>query len=93
MSSGDITDIAVIGGGTMGVGIAYVAALAGMAVAVVEPDAGRAQGMRGTIDEMSERTPFELNPRKLRCEEWEALLADALDGALTTREAKNFTVS
>ena len=51
MSSGDITDIAVIGGGTMGVGIAYVAALAGMAVAVVEPDAGRAEVMRRTIDE------------------------------------------
>ena len=51
MSSDDITGIAVIGGGTMGVGIAYVAALAGMAVAVVEPDAGRAEVMRRTIDE------------------------------------------
>ena len=51
MSSGEITGIAVIGGGTMGVGIAYVAALAGMAVAVVEPDAGRAEVMRSTIDE------------------------------------------
>lgn len=39
---------------------------------------------------MSERTPFELNPRKLRCEEWEALLADALDGALTTRDRASF---
>ena len=51
MSSGEITGIAVIGGGTMGVGIAYVAALAGMAVAVVEPDAGQAEVMRRTIDE------------------------------------------
>ena len=51
MSSDDITGIAVIGGGTMGVGIAYVAALAGIAVAVVEPDAGRAEVMRRTIDE------------------------------------------
>ena len=51
MSSDGFTDIAVIGGGTMGVGIAYVAALAGMAVAVVEPDAGRAEVMRRTIDE------------------------------------------
>ena len=51
MSSDGFTGIAVIGGGTMGVGIAYVAALAGMAVAVVEPDAGRAEVMRRTIDE------------------------------------------
>lgn len=34
--------VAVVGGGTMGVGIAYVAALAGGTVAVVEPDDGRA---------------------------------------------------
>ncbi|HVJ09579.1 MAG TPA: anti-sigma factor [Acidisarcina sp.] len=39
---------------------------------------------------MSDRTPFESNPRKLRCEEWEALLADALDGALTTRDQASF---
>ena len=51
MISDGITGIAVIGGGTMGVGIAYVAALAGIAVAVVEPDAGRAEVMRRTIDE------------------------------------------
>ena len=51
MSSDGFNDIAVIGGGTMGVGIAYVAALAGMAVAVVEPNEGRAEGMRRTIDE------------------------------------------
>ena len=51
MSGDGFTGIAVIGGGTMGVGIAYVAALAGMAVAVVEPDAGRAEVMRRTIEQ------------------------------------------
>ena len=51
MSTDIVNGIAVIGGGTMGVGIAYVAALAGRAVAVVEPDDGRAEGMRRTIDE------------------------------------------
>lgn len=42
-------DIAVIGGGTMGVGIAYVAALAGGQVHVVEPDFARAATMTRTI--------------------------------------------
>ena len=51
MTASETNAIAVIGGGTMGVGIAYVAALAGMPVAVVEPDAGRAEVMRRTIDE------------------------------------------
>lgn len=51
MTASETNAIAVIGGGTMGVGIAYVAALAGIAVAVVEPDAGRAEVMRRTIDE------------------------------------------
>lgn len=41
--------IAVIGGGTMGVGIAYVCAQAGAAVTVVEPDDARAATMRGII--------------------------------------------
>jgi 3-hydroxybutyryl-CoA dehydrogenase len=41
--------IAVIGGGTMGVGIAYVAAQAGGAVTVVEPDEARVAAMRDTI--------------------------------------------
>ncbi|MES2339206.1 MAG: 3-hydroxyacyl-CoA dehydrogenase family protein [Pseudomonadota bacterium] len=41
--------IAVIGGGTMGVGIAYVAALAGYAVHVAEPDDARAAAMTQTI--------------------------------------------
>ena len=51
MSATEANSIAVIGGGTMGVGIAYVAALAGMPVAVVEPDNGRAEGMRRTIQD------------------------------------------
>jgi hypothetical protein len=39
---------------------------------------------------MSDRTPFEKNPRTLQCEEWEALLADALDGALTDEDRASF---
>lgn len=39
---------------------------------------------------MSDRTPFEKNPRTLRCEEWEAQLADALDGALTEEDRASF---
>jgi 3-hydroxybutyryl-CoA dehydrogenase len=41
--------VAVVGGGTMGVGIAYVAALAGGTVVVIEPDAGRAGALGRTI--------------------------------------------
>ena len=37
--------VAVIGGGTMGTGIAYVSALAGHTVVVVEPDSGRSAAM------------------------------------------------
>lgn len=43
--------VAVVGGGTMGVGIAYVAALAGGDVVVVEPDDARADAMARTIRE------------------------------------------
>ncbi|MBB4155725.1 3-hydroxybutyryl-CoA dehydrogenase [Sphingomonas jinjuensis] len=43
--------VAVIGGGTMGVGIAYVAALAGYGVHVAEPDEARAAAMLRTIEE------------------------------------------
>src|ERR1700730_5312807 len=43
------TRVAVVGGGTMGVGIAYVSALAGGAVHVVEPDDRRAEAMQGTV--------------------------------------------
>jgi len=43
--------IAVVGGGTMGTGIAYVAAQAGGNVLVVEPDNARAEVMRRVIGE------------------------------------------
>ncbi len=42
--------IGVVGGGTMGIGIAYVSALAGDAVFVVEPDDARAEVMNRTIE-------------------------------------------
>ena len=42
--------IAVLGGGTMGIGIAYVAAQAGGEVFVVEPDAARVATMTGIVD-------------------------------------------
>lgn len=41
--------MAVVGGGTMGVGIAYVFAVAGWEVFVVEPDAARAETLRRTL--------------------------------------------
>lgn len=41
--------VGVIGGGTMGVGIAYVCAEAGGAVTVVEPDDARAGAMKATL--------------------------------------------
>lgn len=40
-----MTGVAVVGGGTMGHGIAYVFAAAGVAVTVVEPDADRADAL------------------------------------------------
>ena len=42
--------IAVVGGGTMGIGIAYVCALAGAQVVVVEPDEARARGLQLGVD-------------------------------------------
>jgi 3-hydroxybutyryl-CoA dehydrogenase len=42
-------EMAVVGGGTMGAGIAYVSALAGGRVFVVEPDDVRAEGLSRTI--------------------------------------------
>jgi len=42
---------AVVGGGTMGVGIAYVSALSGSAVLVVEPEEGRAAALKQTLAE------------------------------------------
>ncbi|QFU08780.1 3-hydroxybutyryl-CoA dehydrogenase [Rhodobacteraceae bacterium THAF1] len=41
--------IAVVGGGTMGAGIAYVFAMAGFETTLVEPDAGRAEEARATM--------------------------------------------
>lgn len=41
--------MAVVGGGTMGVGIVYVYAVAGWNVTVVEPDDGRANGVQQTL--------------------------------------------
>jgi 3-hydroxybutyryl-CoA dehydrogenase len=41
--------VAVVGGGTMGVGIAYVAALAGGSTVVIEPDDDRAEALARTI--------------------------------------------
>ena len=43
--------VAVVGGGTMGVGIAYVAALAGGNTVVIEPDDSRAESLARTIQE------------------------------------------
>lgn len=43
--------VAVVGGGTMGIGIAYVSAMAGGSVTVVEPDDRRAVKMQRTIDD------------------------------------------
>ena len=45
----DNPSMAVVGGGTMGVGIVYVYAVAGWNVTVVEPDDGRAQGVQQTL--------------------------------------------
>ena len=43
-------DVAIVGGGTMGTGIAYVFALAGFATTVVEPDEDRALRMMAEIE-------------------------------------------
>jgi 3-hydroxybutyryl-CoA dehydrogenase len=43
--------VAVVGGGTMGVGIAYVCALAGGSILVIEPDDGRAETMSRSIED------------------------------------------
>ena len=47
-------DVAVVGAGTMGVGIAYVFAAHGSAVTVVEPDAGRVVALRHTVDAVAQ---------------------------------------
>lgn len=46
--------IAVVGGGTMGVGIVYVFALAGFDVTLVEPAQIRVEAVRGTLAEIAE---------------------------------------
>ena len=46
-----MSELAVVGGGTMGVGIAYVAALSGSAVIVVEPDEVRAASLRRNLQD------------------------------------------
>ncbi len=46
--------MAVVGGGTMGVGIVYVFAAAGWNVWVVEPDDARAQGLQKTLLETTQ---------------------------------------
>jgi 3-hydroxybutyryl-CoA dehydrogenase len=48
---GPAKSMAVVGGGTMGVGIVYVFAAAGWHVWVVEPDDVRAQSMQKTLEE------------------------------------------
>lgn len=58
MSQLTVTDrpqsMAVVGGGTMGVGIAYVFAAAGWEVSVVEPDHGRAAALQTTLAQAAE---------------------------------------
>jgi 3-hydroxybutyryl-CoA dehydrogenase len=44
-----ISGVGVIGGGTMGIGIAYVFATAGIPTTVVEPDVERAANLRSTL--------------------------------------------
>jgi 3-hydroxybutyryl-CoA dehydrogenase len=43
--------VAVVGGGTMGTGIAYVSALAGHSVVVVEPDGGRTTSLLKALEQ------------------------------------------
>lgn len=45
--------LAVVGGGTMGVGIVYIFAMAGFEVTLVEPDAARAAAVQKTLVEVS----------------------------------------
>ena len=49
-----MNNIAVVGGGTMGTGIAYVAAQAGCHVTVVEPNERTAESMQGALSEAAE---------------------------------------
>jgi 3-hydroxybutyryl-CoA dehydrogenase len=47
-------NVAVVGAGTMGVGITYVFAAHGAAVTVVEPDAGRVVALRRTVEAVAQ---------------------------------------
>jgi 3-hydroxybutyryl-CoA dehydrogenase len=49
VTDGVVTSVGVVGGGTMGVGIAYVFAAAGCPTTVVEPDDARAAALRTEI--------------------------------------------
>ena len=53
-SMGAARAMAVVGGGTMGVGIVYVYAAAGWQVTVVEPDAARAQAVQQTLADVAQ---------------------------------------
>lgn len=48
-AAGDRASIGVVGGGTMGIGIVYVFALAGFGVTLVEPDPARISTVRQTL--------------------------------------------
>jgi 3-hydroxybutyryl-CoA dehydrogenase len=52
-STAQTASIAVVGGGTMGVGIVYVFAAAGFPVCLVEPDDTRATAVRQTLGDVS----------------------------------------
>jgi 3-hydroxybutyryl-CoA dehydrogenase len=47
----NVEKVAVVGGGTMGTGIAYVSAMSGATTFVVEPDAGRAKTMQSSLEQ------------------------------------------
>jgi 3-hydroxybutyryl-CoA dehydrogenase len=70
-----IRGVGVIGGGTMGIGIAYVFATSGIPTTVVEPDVGRATALRSALLGRARRG---VERGKL-----DAARADALDGLLS----------
>jgi 3-hydroxybutyryl-CoA dehydrogenase len=71
--------VGVVGGGTMGIGIAYVFATSGFATTVVEPDGGRRAALRGDLLERARRG---VERGKLAADR-----ADALDGLLSVVDA------
>ncbi|WP_445183621.1 3-hydroxyacyl-CoA dehydrogenase family protein [Pseudonocardia sp. Cha107L01] len=74
-----ISGVGVIGGGTMGIGIAYVFATAGIPTTVVEPDVGRASTLRSALLGRARRG---VERGRL-----DAARADALDGLLSVVSA------